>query len=159
MSKLVLTCRPSQFVRHPLRRIKVVLRYIPRRRQDIAPALTRMQRYPTPGPTLIRGHIRTIIRQATPILLPPQSQYRPHGARTQGSKWTWMFQLKSRNLTSPLANNNGTCLLPHPSYSRKCRHLLSKHRTKGRSLRRSCRPPLLSLQGPIPTRGRKMTRT
>ena len=159
MNKQVLTCRPSWFVRRLLRRIRVVLRYIPRRNQSMVPALMQMQKCPTSGPNLTRGHIRTIIHQAMPTLLAPRGRHRLYGARTQGTTWTWMFQLKCRNLTSLLPNNNDTFLHIHLRCGNKRRPRLNKRKTNGRGLRRKSKPLPLSLQDPTPTRGRTMTRT
>ena len=119
MSKQVHISRLSLFVRNPLRKIRVVPRYIPRRSLGIMKPLIQIQRCPMPGPSLTRGRILMIILRATSILLAPQIWCRLFGVRAQGMKWTWMFQLKSGGLIPPLINHNGTCLLLYLSCSSK----------------------------------------
>ena len=125
--KQALTCRLSPFVRRHLLKIKVIHPCTFRRNLDILVALIQILKCPTSGPNLTRGRILMIAQRVIPTQLVPRSRCRLYGVRTLGTRWIWMYQLKSGNLTPPHTNNNVTYLL---SYSNKCRPRLNRRISK-----------------------------
>jgi hypothetical protein len=152
-SKEVLTCRPCQFIRHPLPRIRAAPRCTPRRNLGVVLALIQIQRCLTPGPNLPRGCIRAIIRRETPTLLVPHNSRHLHGVPTWGTKWFWISRLKGRNQTCPLTITK--IYLRHLSCSSRCRPYLYRFSNNSRSPRPDRRLPLLSPQGLARTCGRR----
>lgn len=152
-NKQALTCRRGQSEHHLLPRIMLVHRCTPRRNLGVVLALIRIQRKSlTPGPNLLRGRTRTIIRRATPTLFVPQNPCHLRGVPTRETKWIWMSQLESRNLTRPPAN---TSIYPHhPIRSSRCHPRLSRFNNS----KWNHNPPPPSPQGLARTCGLKKIR-